>query len=88
LPLGLLISSGYDAHQLTLVPDFRLVIVTDGVLEGLGNKTLAEREAQLLSFVERDAGEAQGWLNRFLGDSDESLTDDASVLCVTGLRSR
>ena len=88
LPLGLLNSSGYDAHQLTLVPDFRLVIVTDGVLEGLGNKTLVEREAQLLSFVERDAGEAEGWLNRFIGDSDKRLADDASVLCIAGLRSR
>ena len=88
LPLGLLNSSGYDAHQLTLVPDFRLVIVTDGVLEGLVNKTLVEREAQLLSFVEKDAGEADGWLSRFIGDSDERLADDASVLCIAGLRSR
>ena len=82
LPLGLLKSKEYDAVQLALASEFKLLITSDGVLEGIHGEALAEKEAMLKAFALGDSGEVEGLLERLFKVSDEGLADDASVLSL------
>jgi sigma-B regulation protein RsbU (phosphoserine phosphatase) len=82
LPLGLLKSKEYDAVQLALASEFKLLILSDGVLEGLQDDALADKEAMLTSFALGDSGEVEGLLDRLFEVSDDGLADDASVLSL------
>lgn len=82
LPLGLLKSKEYDAVELALASEFKLLIMSDGVLEGLGGEALAEKEAMLVAFALGDSGEVEGLLERLFEVSDDGLADDASVLSL------
>ncbi|MDO7571337.1 MAG: serine/threonine-protein phosphatase [Pseudomonadales bacterium] len=82
LPLGLLKSKEYDAVQLALAPEFKLLIMSDGVLQGLRGEALAEKEATLKAFALGDSGEVEGLLERLFEVSDDGLADDASVLSL------
>ena len=82
LPLGLLKSKEYDAVQLALASEFKLLIMSDGVLEGVHGEALAEKEAMLKAFALGDSGEVEGLLERLFKVSDEGLADDASVLSL------
>ena len=82
LPLGLLKSKEYDAVQLALATEFKLLIMSDGVLEGLRGEALAEKEAALNAFALGDSGEVEGLLERLFEVSDDGLADDASVLSL------
>ena len=82
LPLGLLKSKEYDACQLVLASEFKLLIVSDGVLEGLRGEALAEKEAALNAFALGDSGEVEGLFERLFEVSDDGLADDASVLSL------
>lgn len=82
LPLGLLKSKEYDAVELGLASEFKLLIMSDGVLEGLRCEALAEKEAMLKTFALGDSGEVEGLLERLFEVSDDGLADDASVLSL------
>jgi serine phosphatase RsbU (regulator of sigma subunit) len=82
LPLGLLKTKEYDARQHVLASEFKLLIVSDGVLEGLRGEALAEKEAALNAFALGDSGEVEGLLERLFEVSDDGLADDASVLSL------
>jgi serine phosphatase RsbU (regulator of sigma subunit) len=75
-------SKEYDAVQLALAPEFKLLIMSDGVLQGLRGAALAEKEATLKAFALGDSGEVEGLLERLFEVSDDGLADDASVLSL------
>lgn len=87
LPLGLFPDSRYHAHPMELDPGDRLVLLSDGVLEagpsadesfGVGRFSThldAERALPPREFVRQ-------LIRRVVEHRDDSLRDDATVLCV------
>jgi len=82
LPLGLLESKEYDAQQLELAAEFKLLLFSDGALGDLPGNSVAKQEAELASFVKSDSGKVEGLFDRLFKVSDDRLADDRSVLSL------
>ena len=82
LPLGLLESKEYDAQQLELAAEFKLLLFSDGALGDLPGNSVAKQEAELASFVKSDSGKIEGLFDRLFKVSDDRLADDRSVLSL------
>jgi serine phosphatase RsbU (regulator of sigma subunit) len=79
LPLGVA-PDPYDTHRLTLEPDDRLLIVTDGFLERNGNLAISDI---LVKSADRHPREVVRELARnLLAATGGNLRDDATALCI------
>ena len=82
LPLGLLKDAEYDAHQLTLRGEFRLMIFSDGVLEVVSGDSLERQEAALEGMVHDFRGHTRQALPTLTQGRDFVFADDVTVLSV------
>jgi phosphoserine phosphatase RsbU/P len=82
-PVGLFRDVSYESKQEQLVPGCSLFLVSDGVLEALGDGRLAEREQQLLNAAMRaHEGVDELWQVLDLAQH-ESSQDDMSCLALS-----
>jgi len=82
LPLGLLKDAEYDAHQLTLRGEFRLMIFSDGVLEVVSGDSLERQEATLEAMVHDFRGHTHQAIPTLTQGRDFVFADDVTVLSV------
>ncbi len=82
LPLGLLKDAEYDAHQLTLRGEFRLMIFSDGVLEVVSGDSLERQEAALEAMVHDFRGHTHQAIPTLTQGRDVVFADDVTVLSV------
>ena len=80
-PLGLFPEVSYRQAELTLMPDDRLLVASDGVLEMLGSVPLEQKEQLLLTQAAAPFDEV-GSFWEALGIGTEAAPDDISTLVV------
>jgi len=81
LPFGISADTAYEAEELTLEPGDRVVFVTDGMLER--NAATLDLPAAIREAAPLHAREAAAALaDAVLAATGQSLSDDATVLCL------
>ncbi|GIX30809.1 MAG: fused response regulator/phosphatase [Porticoccaceae bacterium] len=80
--VGLFEEARWETYEIALPERFRLVVVSDGLLETLPGATLGEREAELLARLRRHHGDHQE-ICRALGlEGLKEVADDVSILTI------
>ena len=84
-PVGLIEHADYTEHTIDLPENFVLALLSDGILELLGNGSLIEKEALLLERVAGPLDSPRVLADRLgLGDVDPNhLPDDVAALFIT-----
>lgn len=84
-PVGLMRDAGYTQHEVVLPEHFVLALLSDGILELLGNGNLIEKEASLLSLLEGPLESPRSLATRLgLEAVDPNhLPDDVAALFIT-----
>lgn len=84
--LGLYSKPSYPAHRVELPDDYAIVMFSDGVFEIMGEMSLVDKEARLLSVVKscgENADELIGELAEALGiHSNASIPDDMAFFTI------
>ncbi len=81
--IGLFDDANWEIEEIVLPEKFRLVMVSDGLLETLPGRGLAEQEASLLTILANSPPDHQG-VCRALGlDRMAEVADDVSILTIS-----
>lgn len=84
MPVGLFDEAVYEDRMHALPERYALVVCSDGIMELLGDRPLADREAALLAMVGSGAVDVAS-LGRALGlESEREIPDDAAMLVIRG----
>lgn len=82
MPVGLFKDAEYQAYQVQLPEQFSLHLFSDGVLEVIPEKSLAEKEKYLLNLIEREEGVHDGIIDSLDLKSDKDVPDDIALMTV------
>ena len=82
LPIGLFTFSKYESFELTLPPEFIIMLFSDGVLETLSQKTLKDKQIFLLSIINRIDITMSSIIEQLDLASKNNLPDDITLLMV------
>jgi len=82
MPVGLFKDAEYQAYHLQLPQRFSLHLFSDGVLEVIPEKSLAEKEKYLLNLIEREEGNHDGIIQSLDLLSDIDVPDDIALMTV------
>ena len=82
MPVGLFKDPEYQAYNIQLPQEFSLHLFSDGVLEVIPEKSLAEKEKYLLNLIEREAGVHDGIIHSLDLMSDKDVPDDIALMTV------
>lgn len=81
-PVGLFEGARYPRYEVPLAPGFTIVICSDGLLEVINARSLADKERVLLETVER-TGATVADLERVFGlESISDLPDDIAIVSI------
>lgn len=83
-PIGLVEEAEYFDEKLTLGDDFALFLFSDGILEHVAGKSMADKEETLLEAVAECKGDFKEVKTRLNLHRDIKVPDDIAVLSVTG----
>jgi sigma-B regulation protein RsbU (phosphoserine phosphatase) len=82
-PIGLFAEAEYFDETLVLKGDFALYLFSDGILEHLQHATMQQKEAHLLTVVEKCRGDFESFKRTLSLSKSISVPDDIAVLSVT-----
>lgn len=83
MPVGLFNSPEFNVNSIQLPEKFSLYLFSDGVLEILPPKDLADKEALLLGSLADSGGEVDDVCRRLFISSSKELPDDIAVLTIS-----
>jgi phosphoserine phosphatase RsbU/P len=81
--IGLFDDVSWEIEEIALPEKFRLVMVSDGLLETLPGKGLAEQEASLLQILANSPPDHQGVCRALGVDKITEVADDVSILTIS-----
>jgi phosphoserine phosphatase RsbU/P len=81
-PIGVQANAAYEETVIDLGDQFTINLFSDGVLELLDSKSLAEKERQLVEVVERSSGKFKAVYSALELDSVSDAPDDVALLTV------
>lgn len=83
LPVGLFAEAVYSDQELLLPERFSLMLASDGILDLLPGKTLAEKEQALPEVLIRASGTLEGLASCLNMDSLADMPDDIALLVLS-----
>ncbi|TWH64290.1 serine phosphatase RsbU (regulator of sigma subunit) [Azomonas agilis] len=83
LPVGLFPEASYSDFQLELPESFSLTLLSDGILEVLPDKTLADKERALPERVVQASGCLEGLIQNFALETLKDMPDDIAILVLS-----
>ena len=81
-PVGLFEQTSYEEVELQLPPKFRIMMFSDGILEVLPAKSLADKEAMLLEAAADCRADLLSVFDRLGVDTSQNYPDDIALLVV------
>ncbi|MDX1451526.1 MAG: SpoIIE family protein phosphatase [Oleiphilaceae bacterium] len=82
MAVGLFPDPQFEVYRRTLADDFKITVLSDGVLEILPGTTLKQKEKLLLDIVSREQRDIESLLSSLGLDDIDELPDDIAVLTV------
>jgi sigma-B regulation protein RsbU (phosphoserine phosphatase) len=82
LPVGLFESPQWEVYSVALAPSFRLILFSDGILEVIRAKSLAEKEQCLLELISRGRHTIAALRDALNLDEITELPDDIAIVTV------
>lgn len=83
LPVGLFPEAHYSDFELELPESFSLTLLSDGILDVLPEKTLAEKEQALPERIIQAAGCLDGLIQNFALETLKDMPDDIAILVLS-----
>ncbi|MDC1529200.1 fused response regulator/phosphatase [Gammaproteobacteria bacterium] len=84
-PIGLVAEAEYFNEKISLSDDFALFLFSDGILEYLPGKDMAEKEARIIDVISKCKGDFKQVKTGLHLHRDIKVPDDIAVLSATGL---
>jgi len=81
-PVGIMKSAVYQRHTVTLTPDMRLMMFSDGIAEILPEPDMAAKENMLLSLVSEGKGTIDYFIEKLGLQNKKGLPDDVTMLAL------
>lgn len=81
-PVGIMAQAKFDEYEVTMTPNSRLVMFSDGILEILNLLELPDKEARLLEIVKNRGDSIPALLDEVKVSQFEALPDDVTLLLL------
>ena len=81
-PIGLFEDALFSEYELDLPKKFRLLMLSDGILEVLNNKTLSEKESNLLELAPALLGEMDLIFEELNVNKQNQYPDDIALFVI------
>ena len=84
MPVGLMSSTRYESGNMSIEPGFRLLLVSDGLLEVMPPASTEQKLQALRSRFSTCGGDAEDFLRGWIDLDQAAIPDDLTVLLLSG----